>query len=559
LLADSDEQVRRRAAQGLVGSANLSDEATEADEALLRANKIGTDGPALIAFLRKRSLAAKDRDHLRDLVLQLGHRQFRKRQQASVELVRAGTPALRYLRPAMKDDNLEIAQRAARCVAQIEQGPGTALPAAAVRWLVRVAPDKAAEVLLGYVPSADDEHVEQTVMAGLCMLAVREAKLDPAFAAGLKNPEPGSRAAAAYVLGRAGLAADCRAVAGLLRDPDGRVRLRAAQALVYAQDRAAIPVLVKLLDLNQEIPVRTLAEHVLRRLARHLAPTSSVVAGTAAERQEALAAWTGWSRDHGQSVVLAMADTGGDQRNLTLVVEFDGSPDNRGQIWEFGRDVRPRWTLDGLQGPSDADVLPGNKVLLVEAAGRRVSERDLKGNIIWQLETESPPVACQRLADGHTMVATASSLIEIDGSQEEVSNHNREQDGSIVCAQKVRNGHVVYITDRGRVVEFDPQGDGKVVYRFNVGNPGGPCGVEWLPNGRYLVALSGPGKIMEVDRGGRVLWEVKVAGAHQALPLPNGHYLVACQSPKRLAEVDLAGKIIWEKRTRGRPIRIHRR
>src|SRR5439155_20921791 len=102
--------------------------------------------------------------------------------------------------------------------------------------------------LLHYIPSADDEDVEKTVLTGLCALAVRGVEIDPAFAAALKDPEAARRAAAAYVLGRAGLAEDCRAVRGLPDDPDAKVRPGAAQGLIFAQDKAGVPVLLKLLD-----------------------------------------------------------------------------------------------------------------------------------------------------------------------------------------------------------------------------------------------------------------------------------------------------------------------
>jgi HEAT repeat protein len=559
LLSDGDAFVRRQVAEGLVGAANLADEPTEADEALLKANDVGNDGPSLAAFLRKRSLSAKDREHIRDLVKQLGDRRFIKRKKAAADLVLVGTPALMYLKPALKDEDLEIARRAAAIVAKIERGPGTALPAAAVRVLVKLAPDDAVAVLLRYIPSSDDEDVEKSVLAGLCALAVRQVKLDAAIAAALKDPEPARRAAAAYVLGRAGLAKDCQAVRDLLADKDTKVRLRAAEGLIYAQEKAGVPVLLKLLDPTQPRSLRALAEEVLRRIALEQAPAVTVTAGTPVEREKALAAWSAWWRSREKDLDLARPNWDAGQRGLTLVCEFDGSLGGSGQVWEFGADGQPRWKLDNLRGPMDAHRVSGNKVLVIENTAKRIAERDLKGKIIWEMNSEGAPVACQRLADGNTFIATQSNVIEINSDQQEIYNHNRGDDGRIMSAQKARNGHVVYITDQGRVVEFDPRGEGTVVYSFTVGTTGGMCGVEWLPNGRYLVALAGPGKVMEVDRSGKAAWEIAIAGAHQALRLPSGNFLVACLTPKKLVEVNRAGKIIWEKSTRGRPWRVHRR
>jgi hypothetical protein len=317
--------------------------------------------------------------------------------------------------------------------------------------------------------------------------------------------------------------------------------------------------LLQLLDPDQEPYLRGRAEEVLRRLARDRSPAISVLDKSEDQRKIARAAWAAWWRRHGKDLDLARLDWDDGQHGLTVVCELDGSPDNAGQAWEFDRELRPRWTIDELQGPMDVQVIAGTRVLVAESAARRVSERDLKGKIIWQIQSDSPPVACQRLADGHTLIATQSSLIEIDEKQEEVYNHNRQQDGRITCARQAPNGHVVYLTDQGRVVDFDPREDGMVVYRFRLQGFGAGGGVEWLPNGRYLVALPAVGKVMEVDRWGHPAWQIKIAGAHQALPLPDGNLLVACVNPKRLLEVNRSGKVIWEKRTRGRPWRMHRR
>src|SRR5262249_37061827 len=108
LLGDDEALVRRWTAQGLVGGEAVAEDNIKADEALLKANRVASDAARLAAFIRKRSLSDKDRQHLQDLVRQLGDRLYKKRRQASEELVLAGTPALPYLRPALKEDDVEV-------------------------------------------------------------------------------------------------------------------------------------------------------------------------------------------------------------------------------------------------------------------------------------------------------------------------------------------------------------------------------------------------------------------------------------------------------------------
>jgi hypothetical protein len=101
---------------------------------------------------------------------------------------------------------------------------------------------------------------------------------------------------------------------------------------------------------------------------------------------------------------------------------------------------------------------------------------------------------------------------------------------------------------------------GKELRRVDLGNnSGGWWGLEALPGGRFLVAYSSTGKVMEVDAAGRVVSEIKVAGACNATRLPDGHVLVASMTHRRIVEVDREGKTIKEFATVGRPWKIHRR
>jgi HEAT repeat protein len=562
LLADPEAVVRRRAAWGLIGKDlyRSADDMASSDRELLRQAKVGTDAPALLVFFRQRSLSEADRQHLQALVRQLGDASFKKRKLASQELVKFGSPTLAYLKPALKDPDLEVRQRADKCIEAIERGPGTALPAAAVRLLVRQAPAEAIRTLLTYVPSSDDDSVEEAVLSGLITLSVREEKLDAALAAALQDPEPARRGAAAYVLGRVGTKADCQAVRKLLTDPDLRVRFRAAQGLVYAKDKVGLPVLLALLgDKSPRAPTYQVQE-VLRQVAAEKAPSASVTEGLPEERKKAREAWLAWWREQGGKLDLVRLNRQEAQLGLTVICEFDGTRSGGGHAWEFGRDFRPRWKIEGLQGPMDAHVLAGSKVLIAEYYGMRVTERNFKGEVKWDYRVATYPIACSRQPNGNTFIATYSSVMEVTRDKKVVYNYARGMDGQIYSAQKARNGHIWYITSAGWVVELDSK-DGKQLRKFNVGNPGAWCGIEWLPNGRLLVTLMVTGEVKEIDAatGRTVYWKTTVTGAHQTLRLPNGNTMIVCMNNKRLVEVDRAGKVLWDRPMEGRPWRVHRR
>jgi hypothetical protein len=175
---------------------------TAADERVLKAAKVGTDGPALLAYLRSQTPGPARLAKVKALVRQLGDDDFTKRQEASKGLVAAGVIALPYLREAAKGSDREVVRRARDCLKQIGTGPGVAVPAAAVRLLGWKRPAGAARVLLDYLPAAD-EPVAREARAALAALA-EGAKPDPDLVRALEDKDPVKREAARGALGKDG-------------------------------------------------------------------------------------------------------------------------------------------------------------------------------------------------------------------------------------------------------------------------------------------------------------------------------------------------------------------
>jgi HEAT repeat protein len=561
MLADPDPLVRQFAARGLIGeeSSQPGVEESSGDLALLKENKVATDTAGLLTFIRKRSLSDADRRRLQELVARLEDRNAENRRQAASNLIQAGNLALPFLRAALKNPDTEVVKRAQKCILEIDKGPGSALPIAAIHVLVARAPGEAVKTLLAYTSSAEDDLVEEAILEGLCALAVRQEKLDPALAAALRDPVSARRAAAAYVLGRVGTRGDCDAVRSLLRDMDGKARVRAAQGLLFAKERSALPVLLEMLGDKTAPEAAALAEGVLRQIAGDNPPEVPALGNTPEDRRKAQETWQAWWRDQGARIDLARLTPERADRGLTVICEFDGTRKGKGQVWEFGRDFQRRWLIEGLEGPMDAHMLAGDRVLIAEYYAMKVTERDLGGDIKWEHRVGSYPIACGRMRNGNIFIATYTNLIEVTRDYKVIHDYNRGADGQIYSAQKLNNGHIVYMTSLGNVVELNGA-TGEVIHKFNVGYPGAWCGIEWLGTGRYLVCLMASGKVMEVDSRGRVSWEATVKGAHQTLRLRNGRILIVCMNDKRLVELDRASKKpVWEKSMEGRPWRVHRR
>jgi hypothetical protein len=175
-----------------------------ADERTLRAAKLGVDGPALLALLRKRIPTEAEQVKLKDLVLKLGHRSFGVRQRASAELKSWGLKAAPLLRQAARDPDHEVARRAKQALEALAHDPDAALVAAAARLLAQRRPPGAAAVLLDYFPWAPDEAVAREVQGALAAIVDAGGKNDSALLSALRDRDPQRRATAAAALGKDG-------------------------------------------------------------------------------------------------------------------------------------------------------------------------------------------------------------------------------------------------------------------------------------------------------------------------------------------------------------------
>jgi HEAT repeat protein len=526
----------------------LADDLEQADEALLRAAGVGTDGPGLVQFFHERSLSEPGRRRLEDLIRQFGATSYRAREQATEQVRTLGRPALPFLRPALLDPDLEIVRRAGRCIEAIDREPSAALPAAAVRLLTRRRPEGGVEALLAYLPFAEEDSLEEETLSSLATLVGGEPQ--PALVLALRDTTPARRAAAACVLGRLGDKAP--EAKKLLGDSDPRVRLRAAQGRASAGDRDAVPVLVRLLvDTPPELAWQ--AEELLQRVASDHAPDLPADDGSEGARYRRRDAWASWWREHSDSVDLSRVDQSAPYLGLTLIAQMD-----QRKIWECDRTGKARWTLDNLQGPIDAQVLPGNRVLVAEYQGQLVTERTMQNRVVWEKRLQGNPTVCQRLPNGNTFIATYTHLIEVARDGREVYAYPLEANtGPVYGAQKLRTGRIVCVTSQGTLLEVDAS-NGKTL-RSLPATVSSPYSVEGLSGGRYLLANYNQNKVIEVDASGRTLWQCAVPGAYHATRLPNGNTLVSSHSGRKLVEVNHEGKTVWELPTNGHVWRVHRR
>jgi HEAT repeat protein/outer membrane protein assembly factor BamB len=541
------------------GRAALAAEEGDPDEKLLRAQKIATNGPGLLAYLRSRTLDDAEEKKLKALIAQLGSDVFAEREQASAELTRYGHLALRFLEKAAQDSDPEVARRARRCLSTINAGAGVPTTLAALHLIARRKPEGAAAVLLRYLPFAHEAFLEEETIATLSAVAFPGGEASPAVVKALQDALPLRRMAAAQALGRSKNAAVQAGVRKLLADPEVRVRLEAAQALLRGGDREAVPALIALLQQDSlEISVR--AEELLYLVAGDKAPDASGGDGSAAARKKRHDAWDAWWKARGDAVDLARINAEGRKLGRVMVAET-----NEGQkVWEYGPDRKERWKLTGFQWPMDVRMLPNGNVLVADMMeGKHVTEHDPSGKLVWKKESAGSggAVAAQRLANGNTFIATSDRLFEVSRDGKEIVSHASTV-GTITDAVHLGNGTVVLINTRGLLREVTWPGN-KEVRSLHLSRaaaqPTDWYRIEPEPGRRFLLASHGDGRAFEIDAAGKVTWEYKVPCAYSATRLANGNVLVATAESRRLLEVNRSGQVVHEEKTKGYTGRVRAR
>jgi outer membrane protein assembly factor BamB len=329
--------------------------------------------------------------------------------------------------------------------------------------------------------------------------------------------------------------------------------MRAALALAGTRDRDAVPVLI---DSITELPgdQSAVAEEYLSRLAGDAAPQGN--SGSAAEaRKKRGEAWAKWWKDNGDKVrLVSLTETPQVERLLgyTLVV----SP-NQSRIAEVDKSGKTRWEITNLSNPWDAQVLSKNRLLVLEQGTRRITERTLRGDILWEQAFPNNiwPVGCQRLSNGNTLLISSNRLVEVRRDGKEAFAFDRPH-GDIMQARKLKDGTVIFVTSSSSVHRIDATG--KEVKTWRITHPTNQ-GIHILPNGNVVFPQQYNNRVYEYNPDGQQVWTATAINPVAVHRLPNGNTLISSYSPYQLTEVDRSGKEIWKVNTQVQGLRVSRR
>src|SRR5262249_32661485 len=154
------------------------------------------------------------------------------------------------------------------------------------------------------------------------------------------------------------------------------VRMRAAQGLLAARDKAALPSFVNLLT-SAPPPLVPGIEETLRRVAGDQGPLDIVAGSSTDSREKAAKAWAKWFDDNQAKIDLSEINDRQGYLGLITICEYDNQIGNiQGQVWETAKGGAKRWSFGGVNGAMDARTLPNGNVLVAENSGNRVTERN---------------------------------------------------------------------------------------------------------------------------------------------------------------------------------------
>jgi HEAT repeat protein len=444
-----------------------------------------------------------------------------------------------------------LSDRAVQRTAQ-QESDGVAVTLALVRLLGFRKPDRAAKALLDYVPSAEDAEVVEAIHAALAELVAAGNKPDADVLAALTDAQPARRAAAGDAVFRAGRQEQTMAAHALLQDKEPLVRLHVALGAAGAGDKDAVPVLIALLP---DLPLDQAwqAEDALVRLAGG-APEGTTLGQDAAVRAKSRDAWAAWWKDHAAAVEMHRLRNAPRLLGFTTLVLLEA-----GRVQEVDAAGKPRWKIDGLQLPLDFQMLPGERVLVAEHNGNRVTERNRRGDVLWFFDSanffglQGPQVA-QRLPNGNTFIASRERMTEVDRDGNIVFSFQPAAE-SIMRAQRLPSGEMVgvYAGLEQRFVHLDPSGKELSTFPVSVHTYGGR--LQMLPGGGALMPNHNANVVVEYGRSGNIVGQLKIDAPVAAVRLRNGNTLATSMPrnvtalatlPYRAVEVDRDGKNVWE-------------
>lgn len=211
-----------------------------------------------------------------------------------------------------------------------------------------------------------------------------------------------------------------------------------------------------------------------------------------------------------------------------------------------------------------SDAARAERLVLVGASyGKNIlAICDAEGAVLWSHSTDGPSEGhaghhdVQLLRNGNILYHDSwTTLKEMTLDKQVVwsydsaeMNGNRGKRVEVHAFARLPNGNTMIAESGvGRIIEVDR--DGKITHEIPL-KPGGTQStrlVRRTPEGNYLVCSENPGVVTEYDRELRIVWDYPIGTrVYGAIRLRNGNTLIASGSGNSVVEVTPEKQVVWQ-------------
>ena len=212
---------------------------------------------------------------------------------------------------------------------------------------------------------------------------------------------------------------------------------------------------------------------------------------------------------------------------------------------------------------------------VIAADNGKIVRFDAEGNPVWVFENVRAVHRIQQLPSGNILTQQGwGKIVEVTRTGEIVweydaqqSNGNAGRKLEVHAFQRLPNGDTMIVENGiGRIIEVDRQGRIQHALQYRVSEPNPHRDVRQahkLATGNYLVCHEQDGRVTEYSPSGEIVWEYEVplfgkspAKGHgpeawgnqvfNALRLPSGNTLIATGNGHSVLEVSPRKQIIWQ-------------
>ena len=229
---------------------------------------------------------------------------------------------------------------------------------------------------------------------------------------------------------------------------------------------------------------------------------------------------------------------------------------NRGLLWAVGKLESNGLPAIGYQAPSEKTI-PSRRILAGDYSRGRIAIVDEKGKVEWEHAIRDIH-DLHRLPNGNILFQTSwTKILEMTPAKEVVwsydaaiANGNQGRKVEVHAFQRLANGlTMIAESGPGRIIEVDRNGvmHREIAVRVDNRSPHRDTRmVRKLKNGNYLVCHEADNAVREYDMKGIVVWECHTGGeVYGAIRLGNGNTLIGNGSGHNVLEVNKEGQTVW--------------